>query len=143
LFYDCKIRILYIFLTLVRRLYSTRYSLWISPDANIGGGLRISHCFSIIINSAEIGDNFTVLQQTTIGSNNGGNRSGCCKIGDNVFMGAGAKIIGNVNIESNVVIGANAVITKNIISGVTVAGVPAKIINYKGEEYSQLWCANN
>ena len=53
-------------------------------------------------------------------------------IGDNCFIGPGAKIFGKINIGDNVAIGANAVVNKDVPSNVTVAGVPAKIVNQNG-----------
>ncbi len=53
-------------------------------------------------------------------------------IGDNVYIGSGAKIIGSVNVGNNVAIGANAVLTKDVPDNAVVVGVPAKVISYKG-----------
>ncbi len=71
----------------------------------------------------------------------GGGRAGYPSIGNQCFIGAGAKIIGNVIIGDNVVIGANAVVTKDIPSGSIVGGVPARIINDKGKDQTKLWCS--
>ena len=93
---------------------------------NIGGGMIVQHGFSTIINAKFIGKNFHVYQQVTIGYN------GVCSptIGDNVRCCCGAKIIGVVHVGNNVVIGANAVVCKDVPDNVVVAGVPAKIIKY-------------
>ena len=53
--------------------------------------------------------------------------------GDNVFIGAGAKVIGGVKIGSDVKIGANAVVTKDLPDGATAVGIPAKVIKIYGE----------
>ena len=79
----------------------------------------------IISHYAKIGKNCTILQQVTIAQDEN-NKS--ATIGDNVLIGAGAKIIGNVTIGDNVKIGANAVIVKDIPSNCTAVGVPARII---------------
>ena len=79
----------------------------------------------IISHYAVIGKNCTILQQVTIAQANGEKSA---IIGDNVFIGAGAKILNSVNIGDNVKIGANAVVTKDIPSNCTAVGVPAKII---------------
>ena len=60
-------------------------------------------------------------------------------IGDNFVAFAGSKIIGNVNIGNNVVVGANAVVTKDIPDNAVVVGAPAKIINYNEEEISKMY----
>ena len=70
----------------------------------------------------------------TIGATNGA--SDAAHIGDNVFIGSGAKIIGGIKISDNVAIAANAVVVKDIITdtGCTVGGVPAKIISNSTSE---------
>ena len=80
----------------------------------------------IVTHNAVIGSNCTTYHQVTIGQGNGGAPT----IGDNVYIGAGAKIIGNVKIGNNVKIGANAVVLKNIEDNCTVVGVPAKVVKY-------------
>lgn len=111
-----------LFFKLLDRYYSTHYSVYISNSATIGKGFCIAHCFSIILSKCNIGDNVTIMQQVTIGSSRGGARSGYPTIGNNVFIGAGAKIIGNVTIGDNVCIGANAVVTKDIPNNAVVGG---------------------
>ena len=98
----------------------------------IGKGLHIPHPIGIVINGkAKIGNNCTIMQQVTIG--NKLNDDKIPEIGNNVFIGAGAKIIGNIKIEDNVIIGANAVVTKSIPKNCIVAGIPAKIIRKRNE----------
>lgn len=80
------------------------------------------------------------MQQVTIGSSRGGNRSGYPIIGSNVFIGCGAKVLGNVCIGNNVIIGANAVVTKDIPDNAVVGGVPARIINFDGKAHVKHWC---
>lgn len=91
---------------------------------DIEGGLIIQHGFSTIINAKKIGKNCHIYQQVTIGFN--GTESPI--IGDNVRICCGAKVIGGIHVGNNVVIGANAVVCKDIPDNVVVAGVPAKII---------------
>lgn len=82
-------------------------------NTSIGAGIKFPHLTGIIINeSAKIGDNATILHQVTIGKNE--DREGCPVIGDNVYIGAGAKVIGKIKIGDNVKIGANAVVVHNI-----------------------------
>lgn len=92
-------------------------------------GLAIVHYGSIIINyNAVIGKNCRIQAQTVIGATNG--KSLAPIIGDNVYIGAGAKIIGNIRVADNVAIGANAVIVKDILEpGTTWAGIPARKIS--------------
>ena len=126
----------------LNRIISSRYSVYISKNAKIGGGFCIGHCFSIIVSECVIGDDVTIMQQVTIGSSRGGKRAGFPTIGNRVFIGAGAKIIGNVTIGNDVMIGANAVVTKDIPSGAVVGGVPAKVLSMDGKEQTKYWCSN-
>ena len=80
-----------------------------------------------ITDTASIGMNCTILHQVTIGLKDWSGEGGPI-IGDNVFIGAGAKIIGPVHIGDNVKIGANAVVVKNVKSGAIMGGVPARRI---------------
>jgi len=85
------------------------------------------HLNGIIISYyAKIGKNCTILQQVTIAQDQEGKAA---TIGDNVVIGAGAKILGGVTIGDNVRIGANAVVTKDIPSNSIAVGVPAKVIS--------------
>ncbi len=100
----------------------------ISERANIGRGFTISHVGTVIISGeVEAGINMGVRQGVTIGG-----KANAVKekpvIGDNVTIGAGAVIIGNVKIGNNVVVGANSVVTKDIEENNIAAGVPARVI---------------
>ena len=89
-------------------------------------GLTIFHTGSIIVNSeARIGKNCKLHGNNCIGNN--GLTNLCPKIGNNVDIGFGAVIIGDVRIADNIIIGANAVVNKSFLEpGITIAGVPAK-----------------
>lgn len=99
-----------------------------------GPGLSIAHYGLIVVNeNSKIGKNCRIHEGVTIGATNGSHLAPI--IGDNVFIGTGAKIIGNVKIADNVAIGANAVVVKDIVeSNITVAGVPAKKVSSKGSK---------
>ena len=96
-----------------------------TPWSQVGGGLIIQHGFSTIISAKSIGENCKIYQQVTIGFNHNLESP---SIGDCVEVCCGAKIIGGVKVGNNVIIGANAVVTKDIPDNCVVAGVPAKII---------------
>ena len=78
-----------------------------------------------------IGDNCTILHQVTIGNNSFKGVEKLAVIGNNVQIGAGAKIIGPCKIGSDISIGANSVVTKDISSGQVVGGVPAIVLSNK------------
>lgn len=101
---------------------------------SIGGGLRMPHLNGIYIHpNAVIGENCSILQQVTIGANEHRiDYKKAPKIGNRVYIDAGAKIIGDVVIGDDVRIGANAVVTKSIPAGMTVVGYN-KILEIKPE----------
>ena len=106
----------------------------IKPGADIGPGLYIGHTGAIRIHpQAKIGKNLNIGTGVIIGEKGTG-RGGFPKIGNDVYIGVGAKILGDVNIGNNVKIGANAVVTKDIPAGATAVGVPAKIIKIEPDE---------
>ena len=97
------------------------------PHNIFGPGLAIVHYGTIVISpKCKIGKNCRIHAGVNIGAYGG---EEAAAIGDNVYIGPGAKIIGSVKIGNNSVIGANAVVTKDVPDGVTVGGVPAKIIS--------------
>lgn len=101
-----------------------------------GPGLHIVHGKVVINAYAKIGSNCKILSDVTIGVSGKINSTDRPIIGNNVFIGSGARIIGGVTIADNVVIGANAVVTKSITEpGITVAGIPAKKISGVGSEF--------
>ena len=79
-----------------------------------------------------IGKNCNISHQVTLGASNCGQKKGVPTIGDNVFIGPGAKMFGNINIGNNVAIGANCVVTKDIPENGIVIGVPGEIISWDG-----------
>tara|TARA_R110000787_G_scaffold59922_4_gene135826 strand:- start:752 stop:1342 length:591 start_codon:yes stop_codon:yes gene_type:complete len=116
----------------LKRFIEVLMSNEISEKANIGPGFYIAHSGTIIIGAGSVtGKNLSIRHGVTFG---GGNqkKNNHPHLGSNVVVGAGAKIIGGVNIANNVIIGANAVVTKDIAENARVAGVPAKVLNYKG-----------
>lgn len=101
---------------------------------DIGGGLYIQHGFATIITARSVGANCWINQQVTVGYSS---RNESPVIGDNVIINAGAKVIGGVVVGKNSVIGANAVVVKDVPENCVVGGVPAKIIRQNGERIDQ------
>jgi serine O-acetyltransferase len=120
-------------LSIMHRRYTIKYGISISPDTKIGSGFYIGHFGGVVINTdAVIGKNCNISQEVTIGQTNRGKRQGCPVIGDNVYIGPGAKIIGRIVIGDNVAIGANCVVTKDMPDNAVVVGIPGKVISYEG-----------
>lgn len=97
--------------------------------AEIGPGLFIQHGFATIIAARSIGKDCWINQQVTIGYSN---TTDCPVLKDNVVVNAGAKIIGGVTVNANSIVGANAVVVKDVPENCTVVGVPAYIIRKNG-----------
>ena len=112
--------------------YTYKYGIEISPKTEIDTGFYIGHFGGIVNSSAKIGKNCNISQGVTIGMANRGKNRGVATIGDNVYIGPGAKIIGAVKIGDNVAIGANCVVTKDIPDNGVVVGIPGKVISLKG-----------
>ena len=99
------------------------------PQGVFGPGLSIAHPGSVTVNhTARVGQNCRIHEGVCIGATSGGAQAAV--IGDNVFIGSGAKIIGPVTIASDVAIGAGAVVVRSITEpGTTWAGVPARKVS--------------
>ena len=116
---------------LARKLLYQKHSTFIIPrDVEIGSNLILDHPFSTILNAKQIGDNFRCKNNITIGNKND-NDSLRPVIGNNVYVGANAVVIGDIIIGDNAIIGAGAVVTKDIPKNAVVVGNPAKIIKYQ------------
>ena len=104
---------------------------WIGRKAEIGPGFVIRHIGGIVVGGrVKIGSNCEIRQGVTFGGNLNKKRQGTTQpiIGNNVLFGAGAKILGPVNIGDNCIIGANAVVVCDFPKNCVVGGVPAKLI---------------
>lgn len=123
----------YPFAKLILNHFKFKLGISIPPSTKINSGLYIGHFGGIVINgNCEIGKNFNISQGVTLGVTNRGKNKGCPKVGDNVYIGPGAKIIGAVTIGNNVAIGANCVVTKSIPDNSVAVGIPARIISQEG-----------
>lgn len=106
----------------------------IPASANIKKGLYVGHFGTIILHSdVEIGENCSIGPGVIIGTRGVG-VDGVPVIGNNVYIGTGAKVLGGIYIGNNVRIGANSVVLKSIPDNCTVVGIPAEIV--KGKDIS-------
>jgi serine O-acetyltransferase len=106
----------------------------IHPGAKIGKSFFIDHGMGVVIGeTAEIGDNVTLFQGVTLGGTGKEKGKRHPTLGDNIVVGAGAKVLGNILVGSNVNIGANAVVLRDVPEYSTVVGVPGRIARKKGE----------
>ena len=115
------------------RHYMYKLGISLYPGTKIGKGFYIGHFGTIIINGeVSIGQNCNISQGVTIGIAGREDNRGTPTIGDNVYIGPGAKIFGNITIGNNVGVGANAVVSKDVHDGSVVGGIPAKVLSTKG-----------
>ncbi len=113
------------------------YKLGISilPDTKIGSGFYIGHFGGIVVNGQSvIGKNCNISQGVTLGQANRGQNKGYPTLGNDIYIGPGAKIVGSVKIGNNVAIGANCVVTKDIPDNSVVVGIPGKVISQDGSK---------
>lgn len=103
----------------------------IPAEAKIGKGLLIHHFGGIVLHSNVVmGENCTLNYNVTIGTKSHSDKAP--KIGNNVEIGVGARVLGDITIGNNCQIGANAVVVKSVPDNCVVAGVPANIIKKRG-----------
>lgn len=117
---------------LLKLLLRPRQDIHIHERAQIGPGLRIYHGSGIVIGKGTIaGNNLTLEHGVTLGNRMGSKRDDWNlfpRLGNNVFIGCGASILGNVSIGNDAKIGADALVLKDVPDNATAIGVPAKIM---------------
>jgi serine O-acetyltransferase len=105
----------------------------IHPKAKIGQGIMFDHATALVIGeTAEVGDYTSILHNVTLGGSGKESGDRHPKIGNNVMIGAGAKILGNITVGSCARIAAGSVVLEDVPKETTVAGVPAKVIGAAG-----------
>lgn len=115
----------------------------IHPGAKIGKGLFIDHGMGVVIGeTAEIGDNVTMYHGVTLGGTGNVQGKRHPTIGNNVLIGAGAKVLGAITIGDNAKIGANAVVLHDIPENCTAVGIPAKVVKNNKKNNKQFNVVN-
>jgi serine O-acetyltransferase len=109
------------------------FSVDIHPAATIGRGIMMDHATGVVIGeTASIGDNTSLLHGVTLGGSGKESGDRHPKVGSNVMIGAGAKVLGNITIGNCARIAAGSVVLKDVEACTTVAGVPAKYVGPAG-----------
>lgn len=130
---DGPLRMLYPIARVMYRRYMFRLGISIPFQTAIGPGFYIGHFGGIVVShGARIGANCNLSQGVTIGQINRGRRGGIPQIGDNVYIGPGAKVLGGITIGNGVAIGANAVVIDDVPDNAVVVGVPGRVISLDG-----------
>lgn len=130
---------LYFLARLVNHLARFLTAIDIHPGAVIGRNFFIDHGFTVIGETAEIGNDVTIYQNVTLGGTNpstgvGGKRHPT--LSDGVVIGSGAQVLGPITVGANAKIGANAVVTRDVAPGATMVGIPAKPVPVDTVHYS-------
>jgi len=111
--------------TILRRVQTALFGVEISRDVALGEGVMFVHTVGVVIGGdARIGDRVMFLGNNTLGTID---KKGYPRIGDDVIIGAGARILGPVNVGNGASIGANAVVLHDVPAGETALGVPAVV----------------
>jgi serine O-acetyltransferase len=100
----------------------------------VGRRVKLEHFGGMILAARMIGDDVYIRQNTTLGVTSTGKTEGLPVIGDKVDIGAGAVVLGGITIGNGAVIGANAVVTKDVAADTTVGGVPARVIKQASDD---------
>jgi serine O-acetyltransferase len=112
----------------------------IHPGAQIGRNFFIDHGFTVIGETAQIGDNVTIYQNVTLGGTNPANGVPGKRhptICDEVIIGSGAQVLGPITVNPRARIGANAVVTRDVAEGATMIGIPARSTLVDAQHYAK------
>lgn len=132
-YYRRRNRLLFYFFFLWLRRLKFKYGIDISYRTHIGKGLYIGHFGGIVIHGdAIIGENCNLSQGITIGVLNRGKKTGVPRIGNRVFIGPGAVILGGIAIGNDALIGTNAIVTFDVPDRSVVASPTASIVSDQG-----------
>jgi serine O-acetyltransferase len=127
-------RKLYVTARLVSHISRLLTGIEIHPGAKIGKRLFIDHGFGVVIGeTAEIGDDVLLYQGVTLGGTGGERGKRHPTIGNRVVIGAGAAVLGNIELGDDVKVGAGSVVVHAVPAGATVVGIPGKVVRTRNE----------
>ncbi|GAB1367302.1 serine acetyltransferase [Candidatus Cloacimonadaceae bacterium] len=130
-----KNMILYLPVYFMYRFVCAFYNVDLPVVTDAGPGLYMFHCYGIVINGDTIiGSNCNISHGVSIGKASRGKRIGTATIGNNVYLGPGAKIEGRVHIGDHAVIGANAVVVEDVPEKAVLANPKAIVLNFTGSD---------
>jgi serine O-acetyltransferase len=110
---------------------SSKYCITLYPETTIGLGFRFGHIGNIIIHSKSIiGNNVTVSQGVTIGKIHTGKKAGTPILGNRIYVGPNAVVVGNIKIGNDVIIGGNSFVNFDVPDNSVVVGNPG-VIHFK------------
>jgi serine O-acetyltransferase len=130
---------LYLLARIVNHITRMLTAIDIHPGATIGRNFFIDHGFTVIGETAEIGDDVTIYQCVTLGGTNPANGVPGKRhptLNDGVIVGSGAQILGPITVGARARVGANAVVTRDVPEAATMVGIPAKPVPVAAESYS-------
>ncbi len=131
-FYEAR---LFFIARMISQLCRFLTGIEIHPGATIGKGLFIDHGMGVVVGeTAVIGDNVLLYQGVTLGGTGLVKGKRHPTIGNNVVIGGGAKVLGNITVGDNSYIGANAVVIRDVPPNSTVVGVPGRITKQDGKK---------
>ncbi|ATW04639.1 serine O-acetyltransferase EpsC [Sphingorhabdus sp. YGSMI21] len=131
---------LYFFARLINHISRFLTAIDIHPGAKIGRHLFIDHGFTVIGETALIGDNVTIYQCVTLGGTNPTNGVGGKRhptIENDVILGSGAQVLGPITVGKRARVGANAVVTQDVPEGATMVGVRARPTLVEAKDYQK------
>ncbi len=116
---------------IIQKLILIVYGLEIPVGTDYGGGLYIAHPVGTVVAAKSMGENCSIIASVTLGMRN---EWVFPVIGNRVFIGAGARVLGGITVGDDAIIGANAVVIDDVPPGATVVGIPAKVIRIYGKK---------
>ncbi len=125
---------LYVLARLVSHVARLLTGIEIHPGAKIGQRLFIDHGFGVVIGeTAEVGDDVLLYQGVTLGGTGGERGKRHPSIGDRVVIGAGASVLGNIELGADAKVGAGSVVVHSVPAGATVVGIPGKVVKTRSD----------